>query len=44
MSIFGGLTVDELVEPGSVRPELVSETLALIYAGLLARAQEPADS
>jgi AcrR family transcriptional regulator len=38
MSIIGGLTVDELVEPGSVSPELLGETLALIYAGLLARA------
>lgn len=36
MSIIGGLTVDELVEPGSVAPELLGETLALIYAGLLA--------
>jgi AcrR family transcriptional regulator len=39
MSIIAGLTVDELVEPGSVAPELLGETLALIYAGLLARAQ-----
>ena len=38
MSVIGGLTVDELTEPGSVRPELLGETLALIYAGLLARA------
>jgi AcrR family transcriptional regulator len=38
MSIIGGLSVDELVEPGSVRPELLGETLALIYAGLVARA------
>src|SRR5918999_4955485 len=38
MSIIGGLTVDELIEPGSVRPELVGETLALVYAGLVARA------
>ena len=38
MSIVGGLSVDELIEPGSVRPELVSETLALVYAGLVARA------
>ena len=42
MSIIGGLTVDELVEPGSVRPGLLGETLALIYAGLLARAGRPA--
>lgn len=39
MSIIGGLTVDELVEPGSVRPELLGEALATIYAGLVARAQ-----
>jgi AcrR family transcriptional regulator len=39
MSVIGGLTVDELVEPGSVRPELLGETLALIYAGLVARAR-----
>ena len=38
MSIIGGLTVDELVEPGSVRPDLLGETLALVYAGLVARA------
>jgi hypothetical protein len=42
MSVMGGLAVDELIEPGSVRPELVSETLALVYAGLAARAREPA--
>jgi len=40
MSIMGGLAVDELIEPGSVRPELVSETLGLVYAGLVARAAE----
>jgi AcrR family transcriptional regulator len=39
MGIIGGLTVDELIEPGSVRPELLGEALALIYAGLVARAQ-----
>jgi AcrR family transcriptional regulator len=39
MSIIGGLAVDELIEPGSVRPELLGEALALIYAGLVARAQ-----
>jgi AcrR family transcriptional regulator len=39
MSIIGGLTVDELIEPGSVRPELLGETLALVYAGLVARAK-----
>jgi AcrR family transcriptional regulator len=41
MSIIGGLSVDELTEPGSVRPELIGESFALIYAGLLARAQQP---
>jgi AcrR family transcriptional regulator len=39
MSVIAGLSVDELVEPGSVAPELLGETLALIYAGLLTRAQ-----
>jgi AcrR family transcriptional regulator len=39
MSIIGGLAVDELIEPGSVRPELLGEALAVIYAGLVARAQ-----
>jgi AcrR family transcriptional regulator len=39
MTIIGGLMVDELMEPGSVPPELLGETLALIYAGLLARAR-----
>jgi AcrR family transcriptional regulator len=39
LSIIGGLAVDELIEPGSVRPELLGEALALIYAGLVARAQ-----
>src|SRR3954451_13836248 len=34
MSIIGGIAVDDLIEPGSVRPELLGETLALIYAGL----------
>jgi hypothetical protein len=38
MSITGGLAADELVEPGSVRPALVGEALAIIYAGLVARA------
>jgi AcrR family transcriptional regulator len=44
-SIIGGLTVDELIEPGSVRPQLLGEALAVIYAGLVARAQkrEPCD-
>ena len=36
MSIIGGLAVDELIEPGSVRPELLGEGLALVYAGLAA--------
>ena len=44
MSIIGGLAVDELIEPGSVRPDLLSETLALVYAGLVARAQAQAPS
>jgi AcrR family transcriptional regulator len=39
MSIIGGLTIDELTEPGSVRPDLLGDTLALVYAGLLARAR-----
>jgi hypothetical protein len=39
MSIIGGLAVDELLEPGSVRPELLGEALAVVYAGLVARAK-----
>jgi AcrR family transcriptional regulator len=39
MSIIGGLAIDELIEPGSVRPELLGEALAVVYAGLVARAQ-----
>jgi AcrR family transcriptional regulator len=39
MSVVGGLTVDELVEPGSVAPERLGEALALIYAGLVARGE-----
>jgi AcrR family transcriptional regulator len=39
MSIIGGLAVDELIEPGSVRPELLGEALAVVYAGLAARAR-----
>jgi hypothetical protein len=39
MSIIGGLTVDELIEPGSVRPQILGEALAVVYAGLVARAQ-----
>jgi AcrR family transcriptional regulator len=38
LAIIGGLTIDELAEPGSVAPELLGETLALIYAGLVTRA------
>ena len=38
MAIIGGLAVDELIEPGSVRPELLGEALAVLYAGLVARA------
>ena len=44
LSVMGGLAVDELIEPGSVPPELFAETLALIYAGLVARAERPAGS
>jgi AcrR family transcriptional regulator len=39
MSIAGGLAVDELIERGSVRSELLGEALAIVYAGLVARAQ-----
>jgi AcrR family transcriptional regulator len=39
MSIIGGLSVDELIEPGSVRPELLGEALAIVDAGWVARAQ-----
>ena len=38
ISIIGGLAVDDLIEPGSVRPELLGEAFALVYAGLVARA------
>jgi AcrR family transcriptional regulator len=38
LGIIAGLTVDELIEPGSVRPELLGEVLAVIYSGLVARA------
>jgi hypothetical protein len=44
MSIIGGLAIDELIEPGSVRPELLGEALAVVYAGLVARAQGRAGS
>jgi AcrR family transcriptional regulator len=43
MSIIGGLTIDELIEPGSVSPERLGEALALIYTGLVARAQGQAE-
>jgi AcrR family transcriptional regulator len=39
MAVIGGLAFDELIEPGTVRPELLGEALAVIYAGLVARAQ-----
>jgi hypothetical protein len=39
MTIIGGLAVDELIEPGSVDPDLLADTLAVLYSGLLARAQ-----
>src|SRR5919109_2291978 len=39
MSVIGGLRFHELIEPGTVRPELLGEALAVIYAGLVARAQ-----
>jgi hypothetical protein len=39
MTIIGGLAVDELIEPGSVDPDLLGDTLAVLYSGLLARAQ-----
>jgi AcrR family transcriptional regulator len=41
MNLTGGLANDELIEPGSVRPELLGEALAIIYAGLVARASDP---
>jgi AcrR family transcriptional regulator len=44
MSIVSGLAADELVEPGSVHPELLSEALAVIYAGLVARADSLAQT
>ena len=37
MSIIAGLAVDELIEPGSVDPDLLAETLAVLYSGLVAR-------
>jgi AcrR family transcriptional regulator len=44
MTIIGGLGFDELIEPGTVRPELLGEALAVIYAGLVSRAQTRARS
>jgi AcrR family transcriptional regulator len=44
MSIIGGLGFDELIEPGTVPPELLGEALAVIYAGLVSRAQAHAGS
>lgn len=41
IAVIGGLSVDELIEPGSVAPELLGQTLALIYAGLVARSGGP---
>ncbi len=37
MSIISGLTIDELIEPGSVPPPVLGEALAVVYAGLVAR-------
>jgi hypothetical protein len=44
MSVIGGLEFDELIEPGTVAAELLGEALAIIYAGLVARAQARAGS
>lgn len=41
MSVLHGLTTDELLEPDSIRPELLGEALALIYAGLVAQSRRP---
>jgi AcrR family transcriptional regulator len=38
LSIVGGLAIDDLVEPGSVDPQLLGDALTVIYAGLVARA------
>src|SRR3954451_25442647 len=40
MSIVGGLAVEDLIDPGSVRPQLLGDALVLIYAGLVARAEQ----
>lgn len=39
LGLMGGLAVDDLIEPGSVRPDLLAEALAVIYSGLIARAR-----
>jgi hypothetical protein len=44
ISIIGGLAVSELIEPGSVRLELLGEARALVYAGLVARVAGPGAS
>jgi len=44
MGIIGGLAVDELTEPGTVSPQLLGDALAIVYAGLVARAQAGAPS
>jgi AcrR family transcriptional regulator len=38
MSMIAGLAIDELIEPGSVDPDLLGEGLAVLYSGLTARA------
>jgi AcrR family transcriptional regulator len=40
LSIVGGLAIDDLVEPGSVDPQLLGDALAVIYSGLVARAKQ----
>jgi AcrR family transcriptional regulator len=42
MSIIGGLTADELADPGSVDPQVLGGALAIIYAGLVARGRRGA--
>ena len=44
MSIIGGLGFDELIEPGTVRPELLGEALAIVYAGLVSSGRARAGS
>jgi AcrR family transcriptional regulator len=41
MSIIAGLAIDELIEPGSVEPDLLGDALAVLYSGLIARAARP---